>query len=59
MNSGDNAPVIIAGDAEHSLLAQKLQGTQQTGSLMPPSGALPADQIQIILDWIAAGALDD
>ncbi len=59
MNSGDNAPVIIAGDVEHSLLAQKLQGTQQTGSLMPPSGALPADQIQIILDWIAAGALDD
>jgi hypothetical protein len=26
---------------------------------MAPAGALPQSKIQIILDWIAAGALDD
>jgi len=25
---------------------------------MPPSGKLPQDEIQIILDWIAAGAVE-
>ena len=57
--TGDNAPVVIPGDAENSLLAQKLQGTQNTGAIMPPAGKLPDAEIQVILDWIAAGALDN
>ena len=56
MNSGDNAPVIIPGDSENSLLAHKILGTQTTGLVMPPSGKLPLDEIQLILDWIDAGA---
>jgi mono/diheme cytochrome c family protein len=56
MTSGDHAPVIIPGDVESSLLAQKLLGTQSTGAIMPPSGKLPDSEIQVILDWIAAGA---
>jgi hypothetical protein len=56
MNSGDHAPVIIPGDVESSLLAQKLLGTQSTGAIMPPSGKLPDSEIQVILDWIEAGA---
>lgn len=58
MNSGDNAPVVIPGDVENSLLAQKLLGTQEEGSIMPPLGKLPDEQIQVILDWIAGGALE-
>ncbi len=56
MTSGDHAPVVIPGDADNSLLAQKLLGTQSEGSVMPPRGVLSDDEIQTILDWIAAGA---
>jgi mono/diheme cytochrome c family protein len=56
MTSGDNAPTVIPGDAENSLLAQKLLGTQTSGSMMPTSGLLPSSEIQVILDWITAGA---
>ncbi|MGE5223076.1 MAG: c-type cytochrome [Omnitrophica WOR_2 bacterium] len=56
MGTGDHKPVVIPGDADKSLLAQKILGTQKDGMAMPPSGKLPDDQIQIILDWIKAGA---
>lgn len=55
--SGDNAPVIIPEDSINSLLAQLLQGV--SGDTMPPRGKLPDEEIQIILDWIQAGALDN
>jgi mono/diheme cytochrome c family protein len=54
MSSGEHAPVIIAGDVENSLLAQLLQGSN--GKVMPPLGGMSQEDIQIILDWIAAGA---
>jgi len=54
MSSGENAPVIIPGDVENSLLAQYLLGTN--GDFMPPIGSMPENEIQSILDWIAAGA---
>ena len=56
MKSGDHAPVVVAGDSKGSLLAQKIQGTQTRGGVMPPGGKLSADQIKLILDWIDAGA---
>jgi mono/diheme cytochrome c family protein len=59
MTTGNNAPVVVPGDPESSLLAHKLLDTQEQGAVMPPSGALSNAQIQIILDWISAGALDD
>ena len=59
MTTGNNAPVIIPGDAENSLLAQKMVGTQTLGNIMPPAGLLPEDEVQIILDWIDGGALDN
>lgn len=59
MTTGNNAPVVIPGDAENSLLAQKMLGTQTIGEIMPPAGLLPEDEIQIIIDWIEAGAQDD
>ena len=59
MDSGDNAPVVIPGDREGSLLGQKLLGVQIQGTVMPPGGKMDAADIQMILDWIAAGALDN
>lgn len=54
MTSGENAPVIIAGDVENSILAQFLQGSN--GKLMPPLGGMSQEDIQAVLDWIAEGA---
>lgn len=59
LGTGNNAPVIIPGDPENSLLAQKMVGTQTIGDIMPPGGLLPEDEIQVILDWIEEGALDN
>jgi mono/diheme cytochrome c family protein len=56
MTTGTHGPVVKPGDATNSLLVQKLQGTQPTGSLMPPTGKLSDAEIQIIIDWINAGA---
>jgi len=46
--------VIIPGDAENSLLAQLIQG--KGGKAMPPQGGMSPQDVQAILDWIAAGA---
>jgi mono/diheme cytochrome c family protein len=59
VNSGDNGPAVIPGDAESSLLAQKVLGTHTFGTIMPPAGSLPDDQVQLILDWIIVGAPDN
>jgi mono/diheme cytochrome c family protein len=56
LNTGDHSPVVIPGDVENSLLAQKIQGTHEVGTIMPPAGRMSDREIQIILDWIAAGA---
>jgi mono/diheme cytochrome c family protein len=54
--SGDNGPAVIPGDVDGSLLAQKILGTQTTGLSMPPGSKMTDEEIQLILDWIAAGA---
>jgi len=59
INSGDNGPVVIPGDPDNSLLAQKLLDTQEIGGVMPPGGKLPESIIQLFIDWIAAGAPDN
>ena len=59
VNSGTHGPVVIAGDVEKSLLAQKLQGTQTDGNIMPPSGAMDQAKVQLVLDWIMGGAKEE
>ncbi|HJX40654.1 MAG TPA: c-type cytochrome [Anaerolineales bacterium] len=59
VGSGAHGPAVIPGDPQGSLLAQKLLGTQAEGAIMPPAGGMPQSKIQIILDWIAAGAPDN
>jgi menaquinol-cytochrome c reductase cytochrome b/c subunit len=57
MTSGDNAPVIVAGDAVNSILVKMLNGVEtDAGGQMPPSRALKADQIKLIERWIDQGA---
>ncbi len=67
MTTGEHAPVVVAGDPEGSLLIQKLRGTQGSdmGETMPLPGpneepeALPDELIDLIAEWIAAGAPDN
>lgn len=57
MNTGDNAPVIIAGDAANSILAQMLRGIKTpAGGQMPPARPLVQQQIELIEKWINQGA---
>lgn len=57
MTSGDNAPVIVAGDAANSILAQMLRGVETpAGGQMPPSRPLAQQQIELIEKWINQGA---
>ena len=57
MTSGNSAPVVLPGDADGSLLVELLE---DPGSrLMPPAGSLSDAEIQLIRDWISAGALDN
>jgi mono/diheme cytochrome c family protein len=56
LTTGDSAPVVIPGDADGSLLAQKIQGTQSTGLQMPPGELMTPEEIRTIVDWINAGA---
>jgi mono/diheme cytochrome c family protein len=59
IQSGENGPAVVPGDAEGSLLAKKILGQQSQGSAMPLVGSLPQQEIQKILDWIASGAPDN
>jgi len=61
MTTGDNGPDVIPGDAEASLIVQKLSGTHEEGDIMPPPPLRPLNEqlVQIIIDWIEAGALDN
>jgi mono/diheme cytochrome c family protein len=53
-SSGNSGSVVIPGDLTNSVLAQRVSGTQ--GAVMPPTGKMSDAEIQIVLDWIAAGA---
>ncbi len=52
---GGTIAVIGPGNAAGSRLYQRLIGSQY-GMQMPPTGALPAEQIEIIKNWIDQGA---
>jgi mono/diheme cytochrome c family protein len=56
LTTGDNAPVVVPGDADASLLAQKIQGIQTVGVQMPPGALMSAEEIATVIDWINAGA---
>lgn len=57
--TSDNGPVVLPGDAESSAIIQKLRGNAPFGEPMPPGSPLPAEQIDVLAAWIAAGARDN
>ena len=57
--SGDHAPVVVPGDPDGSLLVQKMLGTQTVGAQMPMAQLLPPEQVQVVIEWIRAGAADN
>jgi hypothetical protein len=51
---------VTAGDADASYLIAKVEGTQAAGSQMPlGASALDQADIDVIREWIDAGAADD
>lgn len=50
---------VKANDPDNSLLMQKLRGSQTCGAAMPPNGMLRPNELQLVRDWIAAGAKND
>ncbi len=55
MAGSDNGPVVIPGDPDNSLLV-----TMLVEGKMPKRGAkLSPEQVQLISDWVAAGAEDN
>ena len=55
MAGSDNGPVVIPGDAEGSLLVELLMNQE-----MPKRGPkLTPPQVQLIIDWVNQGALDN
>lgn len=58
MRGSDNGPVVIPGDADHSLLFLKVAlESPPFGARMPLGRApLPVSKIRLIEDWINQGA---
>jgi mono/diheme cytochrome c family protein len=56
VSTGASGSVVIPGDVDASVLAQKVLGTQTSGGMMPPGQALAQEDIDTILAWIEGGA---
>jgi predicted CxxxxCH...CXXCH cytochrome family protein len=52
--------LVVAGDPDNSLFYQKMAGTQPAdgGGVMPPTGALSAETLDVVRQWITDGASD-
>jgi len=50
---------VNAGNPDMSYLIAKLEGTAATGDVMPPSGMIAQADIDMVRQWITAGAIDD
>ena len=55
-NAITNDVYIVPNDLDASVLYQKLLGNP---NVMPPSGALPTSEINLIKSWIEQGALNN
>lgn len=58
-----SVPYVVPGNPEGSYLYQKITNTHaesgaRGGDYMPPSGLMPNSNIDLVQDWIAAGAPD-
>lgn len=53
-HGGTSGKAVISGDAQRSLLVQRLEGSDP--KCMPPKGQISADQIALVKAWITQGA---
>lgn len=54
---GDSGPAIRPGDADASLL---IQAVRRDGELMmPPDAPLSSEEVDVLVQWVNAGAFDD
>ncbi|GMV43534.1 MAG: hypothetical protein AMXMBFR64_52500 [Myxococcales bacterium] len=52
--------LVVAGDPDASYLVEKLSKDKpEAGGRMPVNGTLDAERLELVRDWIAAGAKDD
>lgn len=57
MDTIAHAKEIVPGDPDASYLVQRIERT--VGLLMPPTEPLPPNDISLIRQWVAEGALDN
>ncbi|MFM8728064.1 MAG: c-type cytochrome domain-containing protein, partial [Planctomycetaceae bacterium] len=50
---GESGPALVPGKPAESLL---IQAVRYEGYEMPPTGQLPAAEIQLLVDWVQSGA---
>ena len=50
---GESGPALVPGKPAESLL---IQAVRYQGYEMPPTGQLPAAEIQLLVDWVQSGA---
>ena len=55
---GDSGAAIVPGNLDESLLIQAVNYGEDVVSGMPPRSELPAEQIQILEQWVEMGAPD-
>lgn len=55
--SGEHGPIIKPGDSSSSLMIKAMTGDGV--DIMPPAGKLPDDKIELVAQWIDAGAKND
>jgi len=61
-DAGANNPgwkLVVAGDPEASLLYNVIRGEVGDQRQMPPGLELDEEKLELVFDWITAGALDD
>ena len=56
LSNGTGAPYVNPDDPEQSKLYRHLTGDL---TLMPPFGALPDNQLDLVIQWIEEGALNN
>lgn len=57
LKGGDNGPALVAGNPDKSLLIESVR-YHNHDLQMPPKGALPATEVQVLEDWVRMGAPD-
>ncbi|ARU41868.1 hypothetical protein CCB80_12245 [Armatimonadetes bacterium Uphvl-Ar1] len=55
--SGEHGAIIKPGDSSSSLMIKAMTGDGV--DIMPPAGKLPDDKIELVAQWIDAGAKND